>query len=116
MVVLLGGAVLLELLVAQAGIKLAPNELVLIEDCQINTQFEEKGSSLRNTYRGLIHFLLNLVRKTVFLNVVTNDTKWAPDKNPVHHVGKLAVIALRNIFDDLDGMSDGSIMAKEACV
>lgn len=30
-------------------------------------------------------------------------------------MGELAVVALRNILDDRDGVSDGSVMAKEAC-
>lgn len=65
-----------------------------------------------NAYDGLIHLTLNLLSQTEFLGVVTEDTKWAFNKEPVHHVGEVAVVALRNVFDDLDGVSDGIVMAR----
>lgn len=114
--VVLSCAVLLEQLVAQARIKLVPNALVLIADCQSNNHFKEhKGKRQCSTHYGVIHLALNLLGEAVLLGIKTEHAKWASDKDSVHHVGELAVVSLRNILDDRDGVSDGNVMAKEAC-
>lgn len=68
-----------------------------------------------DAYYGLIDLTLKLFKETVLLGVEAGDGKWAGDEYFVHHVREMAVVSLRDIPDDRDGVADGNVMAEEAC-
>lgn len=82
---------------------------------RVVTNLRVKDESRCDAYCGLIRVTLELVKKTVLLGIKADDAHWAFNKYSVHHVGKMAIVAIRDILDDLDGMSDGGIMSKQTC-